>query len=59
MQRYPDQVEASERDPGDISESIKALLKDKLPDCPTNDWFIKSVHFANLMDSICRLIDKE
>lgn len=39
-----------------IRTIIQVELEDKLPDCATNDWFIKSVYFANTLDSIMQTI---
>lgn len=36
----------------DIKKQIEDSLKENLPDCLANEWFIESVHFANMIDTI-------
>ena len=35
-----------------IGNLIKESLEARLPDCEINRWFITSVYFANMIDSI-------
>ena len=54
MKTYPEQP------PQDSStrENIEEILIEDLPDCSTNEWFIQSIHFANMVDRIVnRLYD--
>lgn len=50
MKDYPDQPyiitkRSAEEDTGFIID----FLKDELPTCETNEWFIESVHLANMV----------
>ena len=58
MKDYIDQPreEIGESDLADIKEWIKDSLKEELPDCLANKWFIESVHFANMLDGIMEKI---
>ena len=40
----------------DIKNIIMAVLDEDLPDCSTNEWFLESVNFANMVDKIMERI---
>lgn len=42
-----------------IKKTIGEVLKEDLPDCEVNEWFIESVHFANMIDEITREIEEK
>jgi len=53
MRVYPDQPEVSVNDSKeDFKRFILDCLSEDLPDCPTNRWFLESVNFANMVDSL-------
>jgi len=62
MTEYPDQpgeCEPAESDTMTMDELrtvLDAFIRDALPVCSTNDWFIDSVYFANMLDKIVDII---
>jgi len=55
MRYYPDQPEEKEVEPVDKMEFatyIRDFLTEELPQCTTNEWFIKGVHLANMVDKL-------
>jgi len=53
MKEYPNQPESMKtKDMAGIQLIIKKVLEEDLPDCRANQWFIESVHFANMLDKI-------
>lgn len=60
--QYPDQPSEQPVDNirmDKIQKVIQRALEEQLPDCGTNAWFIKSAHFANMLDSIMQTIWNE
>ena len=51
MKEYPNQPEST-TGMNQMKDIIKEVLEEDLPDCNTNEWFIESVHFANMLDKI-------
>ncbi len=55
MRQYTDQPKedpVTEDNINYIIATISSILTEELPDCDINDWFLRSVHFANMMDKI-------
>ena len=56
MKEYMDQPKEGKT----VEESVNIIrwiedsLKEDLPECPTNEWFIESIHFANMVDKIMK-----
>lgn len=59
MKDYPDQPTKNIEDVRQIVDIIKEVLDDDLPDCATNDWFLESVYYANMVDKIASRIWEE
>ncbi|KKN72662.1 hypothetical protein LCGC14_0409040 [marine sediment metagenome] len=55
MKEYPDQPEELLA-PDSRRALIEDVLKDNLPECEINFWFIHSVYFANMIDEIARKV---
>ena len=57
MRYYPDQPEESKESKesermGEMKKIVEKVLQDELPDCTTNEWFMGSPNFANMVDKI-------
>ena len=54
MRIYSDlkQEDEKEKDMDEMKEIMLDILEDELPECTTNERFIESVHFANMVDKI-------
>jgi len=66
MRKYPDQPSISTDQFGSSTDNVKDLtrfiidfLSEELPDCPTNEWFIESVHLANMADKLVEELQRE
>ena len=35
-----------------VLDILEEVIKDELPSCPVNAWFIDSLHFYNMLDKI-------
>ena len=58
MKEYPGQPEERNISCKTLSNSLMDILKDELPDCKVNEWFIATTHFANMVDKIvAKVID--
>ena len=55
MRRYTEQPTEIIIGVGDVKAAIKEVIEEELPECSVNEWFVDSVHFANMIDKI---IDK-
>ena len=42
-----------------LSNLIMSELKDNLPNCKINEWFLDSCDFANMVDKIAEIILEE
>lgn len=57
---YPDQIkEIGIVDRDYVRDVISGVLQDNIPEHPVNEWFIDSVHFANMVDKIVEEIFHE
>jgi len=43
----------------DFTRYIVDFLKEELPDCITNEWFIESIYFANMVDKLVEELTRE
>jgi len=59
MRQYPDQPdEIAGIDVGYLKDTLSEIISESLPDCATNDWFIESVNFPNMIDKIVEEIQR-
>ena len=59
MRRYPDQPSLVSIDVLDLENYILAFLKEELPQCDTNEWFLRSVHGANVAGKLANELIEE
>ncbi len=62
MQLYPEQPIERTKTSGEEFRYLEKFVADTigacLPDCSTNEWFVGTVHFANMVTKLVREIDK-
>lgn len=46
-------------DPKEVKDALMEELKEELPESEVNEWFIDSIHFANMIDKIVRRMWKD
>ena len=60
MRVYPDQPDDYGRiSIPDFTRYIVDFLKEELPDCIINEWFIESIYFANMVDKLVEELTRE
>lgn len=65
MKIYAGQEEISYTEPlfnlvsrEEFTQTIIKFLEEELPECDTNNWFIQSVHLANMVDLLVDRLNK-
>jgi hypothetical protein len=62
MRIYPDQPDEPEEvmlHPEPVARFIRDFLKEELPECRVNEWFLETVYFANMCDNLTEDLFKE
>lgn len=58
MKEYPNQPDDRLINMDEMRKSIEDVIKDTLPDCGVNRWFIPSTYFASMLDKIVKEIEE-
>jgi len=61
MREYTNQPEERLQlfDENSVRTTLEAVIEDLLPKCITNEWFLDSVYFANMIDKIISEVEKD